>query len=332
MSQTKKAHKKAEPVEAEVVETVSATPSERRRMLVGTIFWGFAFILFGVLLLLDNLNVIEVNYTNLWQLWPVAVIGTGVSMLSLRGWLAGLVGLCMVAVLGALVYLVAVENPYYSVSGSNNEYSEQVTVHEAKLDSKAKELDVQLKTGAISLTLASNDVRTGFLAELESNHLTLSEDSSEVRDGVQYVGLVTGSDRGWWFTPINNRLRLELSERTPLALQIDTGASSLSGDLSRVPLKTLTIKAGASSIDLKLGAQLTKQEVIVDAGASRLELDVPRGAGVRIETDSGFSGTDFEAVEKISDGIYESTGFSSAEKQIAIRVKLGVSSFRLVRY
>lgn len=335
MSETKKTtKKKAAPVEAEVMgDTGSILEPKTRSVLVGTIFWGFAFILFGVLLLLSNLKVVDVNFMNLWQLWPVMIIGVGISMLSLRGWLAGLVATLMVVALGFLVYLVAVENPYYSVSDDSSNSSERITVHEGKLDPAAREgLDIQLVTGAIGLTLASNADQKSFVAELQSNNLTLSEERSEVQDGVQHVKLVTGSDRRWWLAPINNRLRIELSEQTPLALRVETGASSLDGDLSQVFLKQLAVKAGASSIDLKLGTKIAEQEVTIDAGASRVQLSVPRSAGVRVEADSGLSGTDFETVEKVSDDVYESTDFSSAEKRIVVRVKLGVSSFRLVRY
>lgn len=161
MSETKKTtKKKAAPVEAEVMgDTGSILEPKTRSVLVGTIFWGFAFILFGVLLLLSNLKVVDVNFMNLWQLWPVMIIGVGISMLSLRGWLAGLVATLMVVALGFLVYLVAVENPYYSVSDDSSNSSERITVHEGKLDPAAREgLDIQLVTGAIGLTLAKKNI------------------------------------------------------------------------------------------------------------------------------------------------------------------------------
>lgn len=114
MAKTKKTE---EPLEAVVVEPVE-TKRERskKRIHSGSIFWGFAFIFAGILLLLGNLNIITVHFDNLVQLWPVLIVGVGVSMLSLRGWLGGVVSVLLALALGALVYFVAVENPFFDVN------------------------------------------------------------------------------------------------------------------------------------------------------------------------------------------------------------------------
>lgn len=122
-----KAKKTEKPVEAVVVEPVVTKPERSKtRVHSGSIFWGFAFIFAGVLLLLGNLNIITVNFDNLVQLWPVLIVGTGISMLSLRGWLGGIVSVLLALLLGALVYLVAVENPFYDV---NSGFKQQQTNH-----------------------------------------------------------------------------------------------------------------------------------------------------------------------------------------------------------
>lgn len=332
MSEAKKT-KKAAPVEAEVVNEEPKAVSPKKKVMVGTIFWGFALILFGALLLLDNLGVVKINFSNLWQLWPVAVIGAGISMLSLRGWLAGLVAIVTTVVLAGLVYLVAVENPYYTGFWDREGSSQRVMTHEVELDSAAdKGLNVEVDTGAIGLTLASSSSVKGLSARLESERFELQEKSSEVRDGVQYVALETDTIRGNWFTTTGNNLRLELSEQTPLALKVDAGASSVKGDVSQVPLKQLEIDTGASSIDLKLGDKLNRQEVIIDAGASSVKLSLPKNVGVRVESEVGLTSTNFEDVAKVSNNLYESADFGSAEKQIVVRAKLGVSSFHISRY
>lgn len=318
------------PVEAVVVEPL--TSSERRpksRIRSNSIFWGFAVIFIGVLLLLDNLQLITVHFGHLWQLWPILVIGAGVSLLSLRGWLGGLLSLVLALAFGVLAYLVAVENPFYDVDTG---VSRQMTVVRTALIDGVDSLQLTLKTGAIDLTIKPGGGSDAYRASLVSNGLTLRQDETTVRDGIQFVTLATESRERWWAGTMNNSLSLSLTDRRPLSLNIETGASSVSGDLSTLSLQSLVLKTGASSIDLKLGVQQVRQDITVESGASSVTLRVPAAAGVRVETNSGLSSVDFEAVDKIADSVYESAGFSSAEEQITIRAKIGVSSLTIKRY
>lgn len=325
-----KAKKTEEPVDAVVVEPVEVKRElPKKRQHTGSIFWGFAFIFVGALLLLDNLGVVTVQFSHLWQLWPILVIGAGVSLLSLRGWFGCVITFLLAIAFGVLAYLVAVENPFYDVDSG---IKRQVSVVSAGLQDAGKGLNLTLKTGAVDLTLDKTKETKAFTATLESNNLSLRQEETTTRDGTQYVTLTTEAQRGWWIGSRANSLRVGLTDTLPLALRVETGAASVKGDLSEVYLKTLSVKTGASSIQLKLGTNEAKQTVTVEAGASSVVLSVPASAGVRIETDDGLSRTDFAGLTKVSEGVYESADFGTAEKQITIQAKIGVSSFELKRY
>lgn len=330
---------KTAPAEAVVVEPVEPAADRKaerrerranrpRRYRSSSVFWGLAFIVVGLLLLLDNLNIVSVHFGALWHLWPVFVIGAGLSMLSLRGWVSALISVVLAVAFGALAYFVAIDNPYYDV---NSGVKEQVTVVGGDIASSAKNLNMSLKTGAMDLAIEKS-AGQDYTASLSSNSLGIKQEQSNLKDDTQYVVLSTDSVRDWWLGSGDNNLTLGLTDRVPLDLRVDTGASSVHGDLSSLQLRSLALKAGASSVDLKLGSRLAKQDVTVDAGVSKLAFQVPNGVGVRVETDNGLSHTDFGDIAKVSDGIYESTGFASAETQITIHAKIGVSSFEVTRY
>lgn len=329
MSESKKPSTK--PFEEVVAEKPVAQlkPAPKKSFRVGAIFWGALFIFVGTLLLLDNLNVVNVNFMNLWQLWPVLIIGAGVSMFSLRGWVAGVVSLVLVLALAGLTLLVAVDNSFYT--SAQNVQTKVATIGEA-IEATDKELDVSLKTGAVDLDLSSRDMDRAFSAEVTSNHLVLNQERAVVRDGTRYIELTTDMTRGWWLGPVNNNMKLELTERLPLNLHVDTGASTLTGDLSNTQLKTMSLNAGASDVDLKFGTKQALQGITFEGGASKITLRIPSATGVRVETESGLTHTDFAGVTKLSDGLYESTDYRTAQNQIAIFAKLGVSSFTIVRY
>ena len=328
MSESKKPVSKfTEENVAEPVVPVKAAPKKSFR--VGAIFWGALFVFVGTLLLLDNLDVLNVHFMNLWQLWPVLIIGAGVSMFSLRGWVAAVVSFALVVTLAGLAWLVAVDNSFYK--STQNVQTKVVTLGDT-IAATDKEVDVTLNTGAIDLTLSSSDMVRVFSAEVTSSHLVLNQDTTRVSNGTRYVTLNTDMTRGWWLGPVNNSMDLELTERLPLSLHIETGASSVVGDLSATQLKAMSMSAGASTVDLKFGTKQTRQEITFEGGASKITLRIPTGTGVRVETENGLNNTEFEGISKVSDDVYESTGFSSAANQITILAKLGVSSFEIVRY
>lgn len=317
----KKTTTKTEPV---VVESTEEVSSDRWRTTAGAVFWGIAFIFVGVLLLLDSLGVVDVNFFNLWQLWPILVIGAGVSLLSLKGWLAGLVSFLLVVALGFLMWFVAVDDSYLnSVAPTTNQ---TVTGNVAG----ANALDMRVKTGATAVELSSGSAE-GYRAVLSSPGMRLNE-KTEVKDTTKQVTLETELTRRFMMRGGNNRLSLELDRSLPLSLRVETGASSLGGDLSELKLNVLEVKAGASSVDLKLGAVQPRLEVKLETGVSRVVLHLPKSVGVRLEADNGLSHTDFEGLNKVEEDTYESTGYSAAEKQILIKADLGVSSFEIKRY
>ena len=340
MSNAKKTNG-AKPVEGEVVEeptwktgtTTSTEPApvanKPKRWNVGGIFWGLLFVLVGTLLLLDNLNVIQVNLSNLWQLWPVLIIGAGISMLSLRGWVAAVVASVLGVGLLVLVTVTVVENPYFMLTPQPT--TQQVLTIPEEQDSTVKNLDVSVATGAAEILLSSSDQDEAVVAKLDSSHMTLASDS-EVRDATRYVTFTTESTRQLWLGSIKNKLELDVTRDLPLSLRLNIGASSLGGDMAKAKLSILDIKAGATTIDLKLGTVMARQEVTLEAGASTVTLDVPKTAGVRVYTDGGLNTTDFEDIDKTSEGVYQTKDFDTASSQITIRAKLGASTFTIDRY
>ncbi len=313
-----------QPAEPAPANDYTYTP---KRWRPGSIFWGLLFIFIGTLVLLSNLGVVKVNFNNLWQLWPVFIIGAGVSMLSLRGWIAGVVMFLFTVAMLALAGFTAIENPYFN---PRLEAQTQTTTIPSGSTS-AKAIDLTIKTGATDLDLTSNADIAGVKATLESTHMELSS-TERTKDDTQFINLETKSKSNFWIGPVSNKLSLDLTRNLPLSIHIDSGASSIHGDLSPTKLGNMDIKAGASSIDLKFGDLSSRLELSIDAGASSTKLKLPRDVGVRVYSEGGLSSIDLQDIPKKSDGFYESTGFDTAKVQITVRAKIGASSFEIDRY
>ena len=313
-------------LDAEAKET--NVPQKTVNWSLKGVFWGLFFILIGLLLLLDNFNVIDVSFNNIWQLWPVLIIGVGLSVLPLRGWLGGLVSLLATVVLLGLVVVAVVDNPFYSQLQNIRSVNSVVLTDDAV---GAKKLNVAIDAGAADVELSSSSGRNGVEAIQKSGGAKLVQ-SAETLGDTRHVVFKLESPGFLWFGNLPNSLSFDFTRTLPVVLTIDTGASNVHGDLSQLRLTNLDIDTGAGAIDLRLGAFEKLQEVKIDAGASSVTLHVPEQAGVRIESKGGLSETNFESLIKVSDTIYESADFASSDRQIIIRADLGVSSFDLKVY
>lgn len=317
----------AKTVEQVEVEQVPE-PKAARQWNVGGIFWGLLLVLVGVILLLDNLGVIKADFSNVWQLWPVVIIGAGLSLLSLRGWVGAVVSFVVAVLLLGLVAFAVVDNPLRSNTRSSSEV--QTTALSDSADG-AKSLDVEVNVGAASIEFGSSDSRQGVEAVQRSNRPSL-EHSAKTEGDTREIEFRTKQWGFSWFGSLRNDIAIDLTRSLPVALTIDSGAVSVSGDLSQVRLSSLNIDTGASSVDLRLGQKEPRQTVVIDAGASDVTLHIPKSSAIRVEMNGGLTSTEIEGADKLSDSLYQTADFDRAESQITLRVDMGASSFQIKRY
>lgn len=319
---------KTESKTSSETEKTNTSPREHaKKWNFGGVFWGLFIILIGVLLLLENFKIVDVNFANLWRLWPVLIIGLGLSLLSLRGWFGALVSFLAAVILLGLVALTVIDNPIYpGIIGSNTQ-----TITQTEFANGAKSLQVTTQTGAANITLSSSRQQHGVEAVQKSNRPTLTKTAETIGDS-RHVTFSTKSAQTFWFNGSNNDIALNFTQSTPLSLVLETGATSITGDLSKTKLTSLAIKTGASEINLRLGSVQKQQEITINAGASDITFHIPKEAGVQIKSDSALTETHFEGVDKISDSLYESPNFSEAKSKIIINAGLGVSRFAIEQY
>lgn len=314
-------------IEAEVVSESTAKAYPKDTWSINRIFWGMLFVVIGGLTLAANFDLVDVNWMNLWRLWPLMIIAFGLSILSIRHWLWKIASLLLIVATMAAIVWVAVVGEIYSSSVEN--YTATVKT----ISGGVKSAKVNITAGASTLVLNSADQSAIAEAKLASNIADI-EHSSVIKNGVQSIELnmnPLGESR-WWTGDIKSEFNISLCRHLPISVNLDAGASDTQIDLSQAKISNMDIKAGASNLDIKLGSKTSVLDLNIDSGVSSIVVRVPKNSGVQVMMDGGLTSEDMADLKDVGDDYYESDGYASAVNKINISAKIGMSSFTIERY
>lgn len=298
-----------------------------RKFDFGNLFWGLLLLFIGSMFLLDNLNIVDFQFSNLWRLWPLLIVAAGVSLLSLKGWLGIIVTGALVVLMIGTVVLVSLG---HLRPGSNVAVNTQ-NIEVARTGQNVTALNVEISGGAGNINLSTGADSDLVKAKLESNFIKLREESSQ-KDGTQSTKLTLDSSKNWWLSNFRNDLSVAINEELPVELKIDAGASKISADLSKLLLRNLHLNAGASEASFKIGNRSQVTEIDLDMGASSIELLVPKDSGVALNIDAGLSNQELPELRKISDDRYESANYATAKNKINVRGSIGMTNLGIRYY
>jgi hypothetical protein len=123
---------------------------------------------------------------------------------------------------------------------------------------------------------------------------------------------------------------LRLNESVPLALSVESGASSSRLDLSGLCVTDLDVRTGASSTVIVLPAHAGRTRAKFSSGAASVDVTVPDGVAARIHGGIGVGSLDVDQRRfPRRDGGYESADFGTAENRVELEVEGGVGSVRV---
>jgi hypothetical protein len=233
-------------------------------------------------------------------------------------------------VLGIIVGLVAVLAAGLLIfgNGGRSDYQTRITLVSIPLDPLAARADITVKTGAGKFVIAGGGSTSSLVSgSLESNFLTLDA-VSRTESSTQAVEI---SERGnWRFGPMRNEMNLSLGGSIPQNLTVNAGAADLVVDTVSVPVETIRIDTGASNLRLSLGTRATTTQVFLKAGASSVEISLPRDAGVKLTVNSGLTSRDLPEFTQKDEHVFQSGNYDAASRKIDIGLDLGVSSLKTV--
>ncbi len=304
-----------------------------------SLFWPIVLIGIGLVWLLSNLNFIQpVTIESLLRLWPILLIVVGLDMLIGRRspWLGGMIGLIAV---GAVVFILAF-GPALGLTIAARTTTERITepIGEAKAaqvslwlaDRPAVLRSLSDSNALLDATLTYEGVLNFDVSGTTYKEVSLSRSlqgsTSFVANGDWQIGLTPEIPLDVWIDGGSGSAELDLSQLDLQSFQMDVGSGMVRLSLPAVkqPYQA-EIEGGSGSLELNL-AQGAHIKLILDTGSGMVNVRVPRDAAVRVEVQDSGSGlvtlrAELERLNGTGDeGVWQTPGYSLAEKQIEIVV------------
>lgn len=300
-------------------------------------FWGMFFISLGGLVLIGNLTDIDFQWSTAWKFWPMVLILIGISIMlknqagrAIVAALAGIVlALSIYASISATTSLITSDfeitidddnNPTYDTTYFSQEYNDSI-----------KTASLNFSGGAGSFRLFSTtdkliDFKTQGVKDLYSLRRNDSGTYSEIFFEMKGKSIKIGNEN------YKNSVELSLNPKPEWDLNFDVGASSLDLDLTPFNVRKLNVNMGAAALRIKYGNLISTSDLEINAGASDIDILIPKDIGCEIKTDAALSSKNFVGFTKIKSDLYRTPNFDTAEKKLYIKIECGVSSIDVQSY
>ena len=253
----------------------------------GAFFWGSVLIIFGTMVLLDNLGVVSVN---LWQ-W---------------------VGPSFLVLLGIYVLL----GPFFSLGRMEN-----ASIPLGNFSSARVKLAFgagRLKIGAGST--AENLLEGEFGGGIE-RHVRTYNGGLDVK-----LSLPIYTWPVFW-SPGQIQWNIRFNSWVPLLVELNVGAAETILDLTDLVVNELLLQTGASSTEMTLPANAGISRFIIKAGAAAVNIHVPQGVAARIRASAGLGVVSVDKARfPRQGGEYRSTDYDIAPNKVDLTIETGLGS------
>ncbi|MGQ9644880.1 MAG: LiaF transmembrane domain-containing protein, partial [Ignavibacterium sp.] len=300
-------------------------------------FWGMFFISLGGLVLIGNLTDISFQWSTAWKFWPSVLILIGLSIM-----IKNQIGKNFIAALAGIILALSI---YSSVSATTNlitdsfeididddaSVSYDTTKFSQDYNDSIKIAALHFNGGAGSFKLFSaTDKLVDFQAEGLNDMYSLRRNDSgtysEIFFDMKGKSIKIGKQN------YKNSVEISLNPNPEWDLNFDVGASSLDLDLTQFKVRNTEINMGAAALRIKYGNLVTTSDLKISAGASDIDILVPKEIGCEIKTDAALSSKNFKGFDKIKSDLYRTKNFNTAEKKLYIKIDCGISSIDVDTY
>lgn len=300
----------------------------RKRSLV----WPVFLISLGVIVLLNNLNVIDWDiWLVLTRVWPLLLVVAGLDLIFGRRsgiWNSiFIIGVIAMFAFGAWIVQIVGSDWVGELTTQHVTYplggEEQA---EIKIDFSVGELEINSLSGSTNFLEGTLDI---------FENETLKQDFS-TNDEIIYLRLATSGDRFYPPGFLNNLFdnsrnwEILLIDLVPIDLDVNTGAGSAIIDLRDLNLMGLNVDSGVGETVVYLSNK-GSYSATISIGVGQVTVYVPEEIAARIQLEIGIGDTSVRGDYQRSGNFYISPNFEEAEDQVEIFINGGIGDVEIIQ-
>lgn len=300
-------------------------------------FWGMFFISLGGLVLIGNLTDINFQWSTAWKFWPTVLILIGVAIMIKnqvgKGIVAALAGVILALSIYASVSATTslINSDFEIVIDDDNNPVFDTTYFSQDYSDSIKTAALNFNSGAGSFKLFSTtdkliDFKAEGLKDLYEVRRNDSGSFAEIFFEMKGKSIKLGKEN------YKNSVEISLNPNPEWDLNFDVGAASLDLDLTQFKVRKTEINMGAAALRIKYGNLASTSDLNIEAGASDIDILVPKDVACEIKTDAALSSKNFVGFTKIKSDLYRTPNFDNSEKKLYITIDCGVSSIDVQTY
>lgn len=258
----------------------------RHRYQYRSLFWPVLLIGLGIILLLENLNLIPaVNLTVLFRLWPLLLIVIGLDLLvgHRSPFLGALIGLILALAVAVLVVMAPALGLTATPTVNSSSFREPL----AGATSARIDLDLSVGTSTIQALSDSPDLIQADLTHVGEVQFTAQGETEKVIT-LRQVNTAINFDL---FDIANTfkdlRWEIGLSPNIPLALDISGGVGNANINLSSLQLTDLNLNGGVGAVSLTLPATEQPYFAQIAGDVGSVKVNIEDGATLNANIDGG---------------------------------------------
>ncbi len=292
------------------------------------IFWGSFFVSLGVGILLKKYGIItfqDVYFTNIVSVLLVLI---GIAFLNVPRFVKQiLVGLVAVSIsIFFLSLFGSIHREIKCFINDNDNYSStNNAANTIEYDAVADSANIVIQAGAIELDVSSISTKALKYSADDIRGFKLNHDST-----FKNYELIC-NPKNWKSFKNGFSGDLQLNDSTIWSINAKLGATEFNGNFKEIKVGKLYLSAGASDINLDFGNKHTDTEMLIESGASDIEINIPFDSYCEISTNIALTSANFENFEEVNPGFYRAGNPDSHSNKFTITISGGVSNFQINR-
>lgn len=291
---------------------------------------GIVLILVGILWILSNLNLVDINMYNfvsliargIFDLWPFVLIIFGIGIMFKNDLLNTILWGLFLAIL--IIYSLFIKDNILKEDVNQVFEGEVYTIDMRKDIEKG---DLRLDIGAANFSVDS----------IDDEFIRIEQDGA-----FKYSFNKEGSIEKLYITNKNNyfenlgtrNLGVDLNKNIPWQLNMNIGAVSGNVNLKDIMVEYINVDMGAGDLEMTLGKENNFTSLDIDAGASRITINIPEDVGIKIDFEGGLNSTNLDSLGLVvlDKGEFISKNYDDAITKYEMEVDMGVGSFEIKYY